>query len=145
MSTTTPYDPDNIFARILRGQMPAHKICEDAATFAFMDIMPRADGHCLVIPKTPARNIFDATPEQLAACMQTVQRLSRAAQVAFAAQGITIQQFNERAGGQVVFHLHYHVLPRHDGISLKPHTGQMEQPEILVANAGKLRAALATL
>ena len=125
--------------------MPAHKIYEDEATLAFMDIMPRADGHCLVIPKTPARNVFDATPEQMAACMQTVQRLARAAKIAFAAEGITIQQFNERAGGQVVFHLHYHVLPRHEGVSLKPHTGQMEKPEILTANADKLRAALAKL
>ena len=145
MASAPAYDHDNIFAKILQGQMPAHKIYEDAATLAFMDIMPRADGHCLVIPKTPARNIFDAAPEQLAACMQTVQRLSRAAKIAFDAEGITIQQFNERAGGQVVFHLHYHVLPRHAGISLKPHTGQMEKPEILVANADKLRAALATL
>ena len=141
----TDYDPDNIFAKILRGQMPAYKIYEDAETFAFMDIMPRADGHCLVIPKTAARNIFDATPEQLAGCMRTVQRLSRAAQIAFGADGITIQHFNERAGGQVVFHLHYHVLPRHEGVGLKPHTGQMEGPEILSANADKLRAALAKL
>ena len=109
MASVPAYDHDNIFAKILRGQMPAHKIYEDATTFAFMDIMPRADGHCLVIPKTPARNIFDASPEQLAACMQTVQRLSRAAMIAFDAEGITIQQFNERAGGQVVFHLHFHV------------------------------------
>ena len=145
MASVPAYDHDNIFAKILRGQMPAHKIYEDATTFAFMDIMPRADGHCLVIPKTPARNIFDASPEQLAACMQTVQRLSNAAMIAFDAEGITIQQFNERAGGQVVFHLHFHVLPRHAGINLKPHTGQMEKPEILTANADKLRAALATL
>ena len=142
MSNTASYDASNIFAKILRGELPAHKLYEDAATFAFMDIMPRAEGHCLVIPKTPARNIFDATPEQLAACMTTVQRLSRAARVAFAAEGITIQQFNERAGGQVVFHLHYHVLPRHEGVKLKPHTGQMEKPDILSANADKLRAAL---
>ena len=137
------YDAANIFAKILRGEMPAHKIYEDADTFAFMDIMPRADGHCLVIPKGPARNVFDATPDQLAACARTVQRLSRAAMSAFAADGITIQQFNEQAGGQVVFHLHYHVLPRHAGVNLKPHTGQMEKPEILLANAAKLRAALA--
>ncbi len=138
------YAADNIFAKILRGELPAHKVFEDQATLALMDIMPRADGHCLVIPKTAARNIFDASPEQLFACMATVQRLSRAAKVAFAADGITIQQFNERAGGQVVFHLHYHVLPRHAGVSLKPHTGQMEQPDILAANAAKLRAALAS-
>jgi len=141
----TPYDPGNIFAKILRAELPAHKICEDAETFAFMDIMPRADGHCLVIPKTPARNVLDATPEQLAACLRTVQRLSRAAMMAFSADGITVQQFNESAGGQVVFHLHYHVLPRHIGVSLRPHTGQTEKPDVLKANADKLRAALAAL
>ncbi len=142
-SARSAYDPSNIFAKILRGDMPAQKVYEDADTFAFMDIMPRADGHCLVIPKTPARNVLDATPEQLATCLRTVQSLSRAAMIAFAADGITIQQFNESAGGQVVFHLHYHVLPRHTGVSLKPHTGQMEKPEILAANAEKLRAVLA--
>lgn len=145
MSTAPAYDPENIFAKILRGQMPCHKIYEDADTFAFMDIMPRADGHCLVIPKTPARNVFDATPHQMSACMATVQRIARAARTAFAAEGVTIQQFNEKAGGQVVFHLHYHVLPRHAGVSLKPHTGQMEKPEVLNVNADKLRAALAQL
>jgi histidine triad (HIT) family protein len=142
-SPTHAYDANNIFAKILRGEMPAQKVYEDAATLVFMDIMPRADGHCLVIPKTPARNVFDASAEQLAACMATVQRMSRAAMIAYAAEGITIQQFNESAGGQVVFHLHYHVLPRHTGVSLKPHTGQMEKPDILMANADKLRAALA--
>jgi histidine triad (HIT) family protein len=138
------YDPNNIFAKILRGEMPCQKVYEDAETFAFMDIMPRADGHCLVIPKTPARNVLDATPEQLAACLRTVQIIGRAAMVAFAADGLTIQQFNESAGGQVVFHLHYHVLPRHTGVSLKPHTGQMEKPEVLAAHAETLRVALAT-
>jgi histidine triad (HIT) family protein len=140
---STAYDPTNVFAKILRGEMPAQKLYEDADTLAIMDIMPRADGHCLVIPKTPARNVLDATPEQLAACIKTVQRLSQAAMKAFAADGITIQQFNESAGGQVVFHLHYHVLPRHNGVSLAPHTSQMAKPDTLKANADKLRAALA--
>jgi histidine triad (HIT) family protein len=138
----TAYDDANIFAKILRGELPAHKVHEDAETLAFMDIMPRADGHCLVIPKTPARNVLDASPAQLAACMATVQRMSRAVVAAFAADGVTIQQFNESAGGQVVFHLHFHVLPRHAGVSLRPHTGQMEKPEVLAANAEKIREAL---
>jgi len=142
---TTAYDPNNVFAKILRGELPAQKLYEDAGTLAIMDIMPRADGHCLVIPKTPARNVLDATPEQLAACARTVQLMSRAAMKAFGAEGITIQQFNESAGGQVVFHLHYHVLPRHSGVSLKPHTGQMEKPDVLAANADKLRAAIKAL
>ncbi len=139
----TAYDPNNVFAKILRGELPAHKVYEDADTLAFMDIMPRCDGHVLVIPKTPARNVLDATPVQLATCLVTVQKLSKAVMKAFDATGVTIQQFNEPAGGQVVFHLHYHVLPRHDGVSLKPHTGAMEKPDVLAANAEKIRKALA--
>ncbi len=136
------YDDSNVFAKILRGELPAQKLYEDADTLAFMDIMPRADGHSLVIPKTPARNLLDATPEQLAACLATVQRIAKASMTAFDAQGITIQQFNEPAGGQVVFHLHFHVIPRWDGIKLGPHTGQMEKPDVLAANAEKIRRAL---
>lgn len=137
------YDSSNIFAKILRGELPAHKVYEDAETMAFMDIMPRCQGHTLVVPKSPARNILDAAPEQMAACMATVQRISRAVMKAFDAQGVTVQQFNEPAGGQVVFHLHFHVLPRWDGIKLQPHTGQMEKPEVLAANAEAIRNALA--
>lgn len=136
------YDTSNVFARILRGELPSERVYEDATTLAFMDIMPRAQGHALVIPKTPARNVLDAGPEQLAACIQTVQIVARAQVKAFDAQGITIQQFNEAAGGQVVFHLHYHVIPRWDGVRLQPHTGQMEKPEVLKANAEKIRQAL---
>jgi len=139
----TTYDPSNVFAKILRGELPAQKVFEDDATLAIMDIMPRADGHVLVVPKTAARNMLDATPDQLAACMATVQKVSRAVMRAFSADGITIQQFNEPAGGQVVFHLHYHVLPRHDGVALRPHTGAMEKPDVLALNAEKIRAALA--
>jgi histidine triad (HIT) family protein len=136
------YDITNIFAKILRGEVPAHRLYEDAETLAFMDIMPRSDGHALVIPKTPARNMLDASPGQLAACLATAQRIARAQLIAFAAHGITLQQFNEPAGGQVVFHLHYHVIPRYNGINLRPHTGAMEKPEILLAHADKIRAAL---
>lgn len=140
---STAYDPNNIFAKLIRGEIPSHRVYEDADTIAFMDIMPRADGHTLVIPKTPARNTLDATPEQLAACMRTVQKVSHAVMKAFAADGITIQQFNEPAGGQVVFHLHFHVLPRWEGVKLRPHTGEMEKPAALAANAEKIRQALA--
>jgi histidine triad (HIT) family protein len=147
MSATphTAYDTNNVFAKILRGDLPAEKLFEDADTLAIMDIMPRCPGHCLVIPKTPARNVFDATPAQLAACITTVQRLARATMRAFDADGATIQQFNESAGGQVVFHLHYHVLPRHTGVALGPHTATTENRDVLRANADKIRAALATL
>ena len=137
------YDDSNVFAKILRGELPAHKVYEDADTLAFMDIMPRCEGHALVVPKTPARNVLDASPVQLAACLATVQRIARGQLQAFGAHGITIQQFNEPAGGQVVFHLHYHVIPRWDGVRLGPHTGQMEKSEVLAAAAAKLKAALA--
>jgi histidine triad (HIT) family protein len=137
------YDNSNIFAKILRGELPAHKVYEDADTLAFLDIMPRCQGHTLVVPKTPARNLLDATPEQLAAAMRTVQKVSRALMKAFDAHGVTLQQFNEPAGGQVIFHIHFHVLPRWNGIQLGPHTGHMESPDVLAANADKVRAALA--
>lgn len=141
--STVAYDDTNVFARILRGELPCEKVYEDADTLAFMDIMPRADGHVLVIPKSPARSMLDASPAQLAACLATAQRVARAQMKAFAAQGITLQQFNEPAGGQVVFHLHYHVMPRHEGVSLRPHTGTMEKSDVLAANAARIRAALA--
>lgn len=137
------YDDSNIFARILRGELPAHKIHETERALAFMDIMPRAYGHALVIPKVRARNILDIAPGDLADLIQVVQTVAQASQRAFGADGITVQQFNESAGGQVVFHLHFHVIPRSEGASLRPHTGQMEKPEVLAANAEKLRAALA--
>lgn len=136
------YDNNNVFAKILRGEMPAHKVYEDADTLAFMDIMPRCEGHTLVIPKTPCRNTLDATPEQLAACIRTVQLIARAQMKAFNAGGITIQQFNETIGGQVVFHLHFHVMPRFEGQPLGQHTGRVEDAAILSANAAKIKAAL---
>ena len=108
-----------------------------------MDVMPRGDGHVLVIPKAKARNLLDIDPEDLAELAKAVQVVGKAAKSALSADGLTIQQFNESAGGQVVFHLHFHVIPRHEGVSMRPHTGQMEKPEILAANAEKLRAALA--
>ena len=135
------YDNDNIFAKILRQEIPAERVYEDNDTLAFMDIMPRADGHVLVIPKTPARNMLDATPEQLAACLKTAQTIAQAQLKAFGADGITLQQFNEAAGGQEVFHLHYHVLPRHDGIRMRP-PGNMQDPEIIKQHAQKIRAAV---
>lgn len=140
---TASYDDTNVFAKILRGELPSHKIYEDAETFAFMDIMPRGDGHCLVIPRAPSRNILDADTGRLATLIASVQKVSRAVVKAFSADGVTVQQFNEPAGGQVVFHLHFHIIPRFDGVALRPHTGQMEKPEILAANAEKIRAALA--
>ena len=119
------YDPTNIFAKILRGELPAHTVYEDEATIAFMDIMPRGDGHVLVLPKTPCRNLLDAPPEALAAVMATAQKIAWAGMKALGADGVTVQQFNESAGGQVVFHLHVHVIPRFEGVPLRPHTGEV--------------------
>jgi histidine triad (HIT) family protein len=135
------YEEDNIFAKILRGELPSEQVYEDDQTLVIMDIMPRADGHMLVIPKTSARNMLDATNDQLAACLSTVQIVSHAALSAFDAQGITLQQFNEAAGGQEVFHLHFHVLPRKDGDKLRP-PGNMADAAEIKANADRIRAAL---
>ncbi|WP_170335054.1 HIT family protein [Ruegeria arenilitoris] len=135
------YDPENIFAKILRGEIPSTRVYEDDETLAFMDIMPRSDGHLLVIPKTPCRNVLDASPEQLASVMKTVQKLSQAVMKAFEADGVTIQQFNEAAGGQEVFHLHFHVLPRYEGVSMRP-PGNMGDFEVIAAQADKIKAAL---
>jgi len=135
------YDDSNIFAKILRAEIPSFKLYEDADTYVFMDVMPRSDGHCLVIPKAPARNMLDATPEQLAACIATVQRMGHAVMKAFDADGVTVQQFNEVAGGQEVFHLHYHVLPRHTGVAMRP-PGKMADMEVLKEHAERIVAAL---
>lgn len=137
------YDPNNIFAKILRGELPAHKVYETDHVLAFMDIMPRGEGHCLVIPKAPSRTLLDADPDVVAELMKAVQIVARASKEAFNADGVTVQQFNESAGGQVVFHLHVHVIPRFEGVALKPHTGQMEKPDVLAAQAEKLRQTLA--
>jgi histidine triad (HIT) family protein len=138
----TAYDPTNIFARILRGELPCHKVYEDAASLAFMDIMPRGPGHVLVVPKVAARTILDIAPADLATLMAAVQTVAGGVKSAMAADGLTIQQFNEAAGGQVVFHLHFHIIPRFDGVMMKPHTGQMAQAEELITNAAKIRAEL---
>ncbi|MBL4600584.1 MAG: HIT family protein [Rhizobiaceae bacterium] len=142
---TTPvevYDENNIFAKILRGEIPCNKVYEDADTFAFMDIMPRSDGHCLVIPKAACRNILDVDENALSAVMLTTKKMAIACKKAFNADGITVQQFNESAGGQMVFHLHVHIIPRFEGIKLRPHSGEMEKLEVLAENAKKLIAAL---
>lgn len=137
------YDPSNIFAKILRGEIPCHKVYEDADAIAFMDVMPQAAGHTLVVPKAPSRNLLDADPAVLAKILPIVQRIARAAKAAFEADGVTVIQFNEPAAGQTVFHLHYHVIPRMAGVPLKPHSGAMEDSAVLKANAEKLKAALA--
>jgi len=137
------YDPNNIFAKILRGELPCYKVYEDENALAFLDIMPRAAGHTLVLPKAPARNLLDVSPDDLAHVHQVAQKIAKAAMGVFGADGITIQQFNEGAGGQVVFHLHVHVIPRKAGQMMKPPASEKEKPETLAEQAKKLAAALA--
>ncbi|MEI9413641.1 HIT family protein [Mesorhizobium sp. B2-5-4] len=140
--TETAYDTDNIFAKILRGEIPSHRIYEDEAVVAFMDVMPQGPGHTLVMPKVPSRNLLDADPSTFGPLFTVVQKVARAVRKAFDADGVTVMQFNEPASGQTVYHLHVHVIPRFDSIPLKPHTGAMENPEVLARNADKIRAAL---
>lgn len=137
------YDADNIFAKILRGEIPSHKVYEDADALVIMDAMPQSPGHTLIIPKAPSRNLLDADPQVLARLAPLLQKIARAVKQAFAADGVTMVQFNEPASGQTVFHLHFHVIPRFEDTPLKPHTGKMEDPEVLAANADKLRKVLA--
>ena len=137
------YDPNNIFAKILRGELPCHKVYEDDKAFAFLDIMPRAPGHTLVLPKVPARNILDVKPDDLAHVMTVAQKVAKAAMKVFDADGITMQQFNEGPGGQVVFHLHVHIIPRKAGTPMKPPASEKEKPDVLAEHAKKLAAALA--
>jgi histidine triad (HIT) family protein len=138
------YDPTNIFARILRGELPCHKVYEDDSVIAFMDLMPQGTGHTLVVPRAPSRNLLDADPATFGPLFAATQNIARAVKKAFAADGVAIMQFNEAASGQSVYHLHVHVIPRFEGVPLKPHTGEMEKAEVLAANAGKIREALAT-
>ncbi len=136
------YDNTNIFARILRGELPCTKVYEDDDILAFMDIMPRADGHTLVIPKTAARTLLDIEPQALSTLILATQKVAKAAQIAMQADGITIHQFNESAGGQVVFHIHFHVIPRFEGEALRPHTGEIANMDVLAGFAKKIREKL---
>jgi len=136
------YDNDNIFAKILRGDMPAVSVYEDDATLAFMDVMPQAPGHTLVIPKAAAENLYDLPEAAGAAVLRTVQKLAPAVRDAMGADGIMINQFNGPAAGQTVFHFHMHIVPRYDGVPLRRHTGDMENMELLEEQAAKIRAAL---
>ncbi len=137
------YDSTNIFAKILRGEIPCHRILDDEVALAFMDIMPRCEGHCLVIPKEPARTLLDIRSDTLAELITRVQRVAQAAVAATGAEGMTLQQFNEAAGGQEVFHLHFHILPRRSGIALRPPGGPMADHALLAKQAQAIAAALA--
>lgn len=135
------YDPENIFAKIIKGEIPCHKVYEDDDTFAFMDIMPQSHGHTLVIPKAGSRNLVDANPQVLGNLIQKTQKVAAAVMKATGADGFRIAQFNEAAAGQTVFHLHFHIIPMYDGVPLKPHTGETADHAALGALAEKIRNA----
>lgn len=136
------YDPNNIFARILRGELPKFAVYEDDLTLAFLDIMPATDGHTLVIPKEPAATIHDVSPEGAAATIRTTQKVAAAVKKAFASPGIMLVQLNGAEAGQSVPHLHFHILPRAHGLDMKLHGRSMADPKILTPIAEKIRAAL---
>ena len=136
------YDPDNIFARIVRGDIPCVRVFEDADTLAFMDIMPQSDGHTLVIPKHAGENLFDSPPASVAAAIRTTQRIARAVQRAFDAPGLIVKQFNGPVAGQTVFHLHFHIVPVYANTALRPHGRDKADPKVLESHAERIRAAL---
>ena len=136
------YDDQNIFAKILRGEIPSHKVYEDEHNIGIMDVMPRGKGHVLVLPKGPSRNILDIGAHDLEHLILAVQQVARAVKKAFDADGVTIANYGEAAGGQSVFHTHFHIIPRFDGEPLKPRAGKMEDAEVLSDQAFKIRAVL---
>jgi histidine triad (HIT) family protein len=142
MEARMSYDPNNVFAKILRGEVPAVKVYEDEHTLAFMDVMPQAEGHTLVVPKVNARDIFDLSSESASALIKTTQKIARAVKKGLDAPGVMLAQLNGTAAGQSVFHVHFHVIPRSGGVDLKLHAREMENPDRLKAVAEKIKAAL---
>ena len=137
------YDPDNIFAKILRGEANAHVVLDEEHCFAFMDLMPQSPGHTLIIPREPAEDIFDLSTEALGQLITTTQRVARAVKAAFNPPGMMIVQLNGADAGQTVFHIHFHVIPRYAGEGLTFHARTMADADELAANAARIRAALA--
>jgi histidine triad (HIT) family protein len=137
-----PYDPNNIFAKILRGEIPSVKVYEDPKTLAFMDVMPEAEGHVLVVPKEAAEDILDLSAEGLAAMMATTQKIAKAVDKALQPDGILLKQYNRAAAGQSIFHVHFHIVPRWEGVPIAPHGKVMVQPAVLEPIAAKIRSEL---
>lgn len=136
------YDNNNVFAKILRGEIPAVKVYEDEKSFAFMDVMPEADGHVLVVPKEPAVDLLDLSSAGLSALMATVQKVAKAVDTALKPDGILIKQYNRAAAGQSVFHIHFHIVPRWEGVPMAPHGKLMVEAARLEPIAAKIRSAL---
>ena len=139
---TPAYDDSNVFAKIIRGELPAAKVFEDENVLVIMDVMPQGPGHTLVIPKAQSRNMLDIDAGDLKQAILAVQRVARAVKTAFDAPGVFVMQFNEPAAGQTVFHTHFHVIPRFDGVPLKPHAGGMADGNLLAEHAAKIKAVL---
>ena len=137
-----PYDSNNVFAKILRSEIPSVKVYEDDKTLAFMDVMPQADGHVLVIPKEAAENIFELSPSGAAALIATTQKVAKAVKKGLAVPGIMIAQLNGAPAGQSVFHVHFHIIPRSGGADFRLHARDMESPDKLRGFAEKIKAAL---
>ncbi|MCP3379382.1 MULTISPECIES: HIT family protein [unclassified Bradyrhizobium] len=138
----TAYDDQNVFAKILRGEIPCFEVFRDDRSFAFLDIMPRSPGHTLVIPRAPARGILDIADDDLAAVARTAKRVAIASMKAFDAEGIILQQFSEPASGQVVLHLHMHVMPVRAGVELLPAQTRKEDMTVLAEHAKRMIAAI---
>lgn len=138
------YDKNNIFAKILRDEIPSCKVYEDANTLAFMDALPQSSGHTLVIPKSEAENLFDVDPKVLGGLIVVTQKIAHAVKQAFNPDGVRIMQFNGTTAGQSVFHIHFHIIPCYEGVSLKPHTREFADKAVLAAHAEKIKAALAS-
>ncbi|KRA42525.1 HIT family protein [Devosia sp. Root635] len=136
------YDPSNIFGKILRGEIPAHRVYEDDTALVMMDIFPQSRGHALIIPKAASRNLLDADPVALAAVIPLVQKVANAVKQATGADGIRVVQFNEAPAGQTVFHLHFHVIPVYEGVALGTHGGGKADDADLAALARDIAAAL---
>lgn len=136
------YDANNPFARILRGETPVSMVYEDEHAIAFMDLMPQMEGHTLVVPRSPCRDLFDIEPEALAGTISATQIVATAVKAAFDAPGIMIAQLSGAAAGQTVFHLHFHILPRFKGIEFRLHAGEAEDRIVLDTVAGRIRSAL---
>jgi histidine triad (HIT) family protein len=136
------YDTNNVFAKILRGEIPAFKVYEDDHALAFMDVMPQSEGHTLVIPKTHARNFFDIEPQALAELIKSTQHVAKAVQKAFKPDGMRIIQFNEPAAGQTVFHIHFHIVPCYEGQALKGHSRDMADKTVLAEHAERIKRVI---
>jgi len=143
MSLKTQYDANNIFAKIIRGELPAIKVFEDEDALAFMDIFPQSEGHTLVIPKKiRATNLLDADPDALSILIARVQHVAKGVAKALKPDGVRIMQFNGATAGQTVYHLHFHIIPISEGAAIKRHAGEKADISELNALAEKIRTAL---